>query len=120
MCPTNSTDAHVRLPNSLNLQEYLCIKTERTVRNDNTIAYDGRLYQIEEAAAQKVTVQERFDGSMRVMSKGVSLRYREIEQRAKKEVHTAVDRRKFYRPSKPDRQAKKNPAFEVFLTSPFL
>ena len=106
VCPVNSTDAHVKLPKYFNLDTYLCVKTERTVRNDNTIAHKGRLYQIEEEAADKVTVQERLDGSMHVMSKGVSLRYREIEKRPKKEATETVNRRKFHRPSKP---AKNHP-----------
>ena len=98
VCPENNTDAHVRLPRYFNLDEYLCIKTERTVRNDNTIAYNGRLYQIEEATAKKVTVQERLNGSMCVMSKGVSLRYREIETRPKRETVKAQARRRSSRP----------------------
>ncbi len=106
MCPGNSTNAHVQLPKHFNLDNYLCIKTERTVRNDNTIAHKGRLYQIEEDAAKKVIVQERLDGSMRVTCKRVSLRYREILERPKKETIKTVDRRKFRRPSTP---AKNHP-----------
>lgn len=106
VCPANGTDAHVRLPKKFNLDGYLCIKTERTVRNDNTIALNGRLYQIEEDAAGKVTVQKRFDGSMHVMSKGKSLRYREIAKRPKKEASKVADRRKFRQPPKP---AKNHP-----------
>ena len=48
VCPANGTDVHVKLPRHFNLDKYLCIKTERTVRNDNTIAHNGRLYQIED------------------------------------------------------------------------
>jgi hypothetical protein len=35
------------------LRDILCIKTERTVRNDNTIAHERKLYQLEEAMAGK-------------------------------------------------------------------
>ena len=104
--PANSTNAHVQLPKHFNLDNYLCIKTERTVRNDNTIAYKGRLYQIEEDAAEKVIVQERLDGSMHIMSKGMSLRYREILEKPRKETTKTVDRRKFRRPTTP---AKNHP-----------
>ena len=43
VCPANETDAHVKLPRHVDLDRYLCIKTERTLRKDNTIALDGRL-----------------------------------------------------------------------------
>lgn len=91
--PANETDVHVKLPKYFNLDKYLCIKTERTVRNDNTIAHNGKLYQIEnDAKKKKVMVEERLDGSMYVVSPvrdkslngvrdGVSLRYKEIKAR---------------------------------------
>lgn len=106
MSPANKTDAHVKLPGHFNLDNYLCIKTERTVRNDNTIAYNGSRYQIEEEASEKVIVQERLDGSMRVTCKGLRLRYREIAEEPKKKPAKSVDRRKFRRPSTP---AKNHP-----------
>ncbi len=57
----------------------LCIKEERTVKNDFTIAHNSTLYQIEQATrAKKVTVEERLDGSMHISYKGQDLRYREI------------------------------------------
>lgn len=104
VCPANETDVHVKLPQYFNLHRYLCIKTERTVRNDNTIAHNSRLYQIEDyARAKKVTVEERLDGSMHFISAGESLRYREITERPKKESSKAVTRREFHRPVKPEK-----------------
>lgn len=41
-------DLHRAIPKETNLDNILCIKTERTVRNDNTIAHKKKLYQIEE------------------------------------------------------------------------
>lgn len=80
--PANKTDVHVRLPKYFNLDKYLCIKTERTVRNDNTIAHNGKLYQIEDdAKAKKVTVEERLDGSLHITNGKEGLRYREIAER---------------------------------------
>ena len=82
LCPANDTDVHVRLPKRFNLDKYLCIKTERTVRNDNTVAHNGKLYQVEEdAKSRKVTVEERIDDSIHIMSHGVSLKYKEITER---------------------------------------
>lgn len=44
------------------LDRILCIKEERTVKNDFTIAHNCKLYQIEEATrARKVLVEERLD-----------------------------------------------------------
>ncbi len=85
VCPANNTDVHVRLPRYFNLDTYLCVKTQRTVRNDQTIAHNGNLYQIEEAVvSKKVTVEERLDGSLHIISAGAALKYREITERPKK------------------------------------
>ena len=63
------------------LDRILCIKEERTVKNDFTIAHNCKLYQIEEATrAQKVLVEERLDGTIRISYKGRELRYREIDR----------------------------------------
>jgi transposase len=99
--PANETDVHVPLPRDIDLDRYLCIKRERTVRNDNTIALDGRWYQLEERGGKKVVVEERLDGSLRMMSRGVSLKYREITERPKKEMAPKTDARAFSRPPKP-------------------
>jgi transposase len=64
---------------SRELDRILCIKKERTVRNDFTVAHNCKLYQIEEAIrAQKVLVEERLDGTLHISHKGRELRYREI------------------------------------------
>jgi len=47
--------------------------------NDFTISYDGKLYQIKDAVkSQKVTVEERIDGSLHITNKGLDLRYSKI------------------------------------------
>ena len=103
VCPANETDAHVRLPGDFDLDRHLCIKKERTIRNDNTLAHDGRLYQIEEHSGKKVVVEERIDGSLRIISKGVSLKYKEIVERPKKEMVIKTDQRVYNRPRKPSK-----------------
>ncbi|HNR14114.1 MAG TPA: ISNCY family transposase [Thermodesulfobacteriota bacterium] len=86
----NVTDAHLKLPHTIDLDRYLCIKTQRTVRNDNTIGHNGLLYQLEGTFSSKhVTVEERVDGSLRIRSaRGVSIRYREIVGRPPKAVQS--------------------------------
>lgn len=103
VCPANEANAHVRLPIDFDIDRYLCIKTGRTMRNDNTIALDGRLYQIEEQSGKKVIVEERLDGSMHIISKGMALKYKEIAERPKKEVVTKTDQRVYNRPRKPSK-----------------
>jgi transposase len=101
VCPANEADVHVTLPRQVDLNRYLCVKKQRTIRNDNTIALDGRLYQLEGQGGKEVVVEERLDGSMLMISKGVSLKYKEITERSPKEVVPKTDARKFNRPLKP-------------------
>jgi len=75
-------DLHRPAPASRALDRVLCTKTERTVKNDFTIAHHGALYQLTQATrAQKVTVEERLDGSLHLTYKGRELRYRAIPAR---------------------------------------
>jgi transposase len=78
----SNTDLHRPAPHSRELDRILCIKEERTIKNDFTIAHNGTLYQIEQATrAEKVTVEERLDGTLHISYKGRDLRYREIMKR---------------------------------------
>lgn len=103
VCPANNTDVHVKVSKQFDIDKYLCIKTERTARNDNTITHNGRLYQIEaNAKGKRVMVEERIDGSLHIMSNGLALRYREIFEIPKKEVEVkrVFKERKSYKPPK--------------------
>jgi transposase len=82
VAPVSKEDLHRPVPKGINLDKILCIRTERTVRNDHTIAHDRKLYQIEELTlSKKVTVEERIDGKMLIVCQGKSLRYRQITKR---------------------------------------
>jgi transposase len=73
---------HRPLPKGLHLNRILCIKTERTLRNDFTIAHDRKLYQIEERVqAKKLIVEEYTDGSMAIWLRGQKVRFRQITHR---------------------------------------
>jgi hypothetical protein len=90
----NKTNVHVKLPRYFDLDGYLCVKTERTARNDNTVAHNGKPYQVQEKVrARKVTVEERLDGSLHITSDGASLKYKEITERPKKEAPAKQPRR---------------------------
>jgi hypothetical protein len=80
--PAEQGDFHRPAPPGRDLEGILCLKAQRVLRNDFTVAYNGRLYQIEEAIrAKKVVIEERLDGTLRITHQGQRLRYREITAR---------------------------------------
>lgn len=84
--PKEKADLHRKIPKGLNLDGILCIKEERVLRNDFTISYKGKLYQITEGIkAQKVTVEERINGKLLITYKGKTLKFKEITERPKKQ-----------------------------------
>jgi hypothetical protein len=75
----SDANLHRPAPHSRELDHILCIKEERTVKNDFTIVHNSILYQIKQATrAKRVMVEERLDGSLHISYKGQDLRYREI------------------------------------------
>ncbi len=91
VCPKEGGNFHRPLGKGLNLDTILCIKTERALRNDFTVAHNKNLYQIEDTIkASKVMVQERVDGSMIMTYKGRSLRFKEITERPVREKTQGV------------------------------
>lgn len=81
-------DLHRIIPKGLNLDKILCIRTERTVRNDNTITHKGKLYQIEEqvrAGKIIIIIEQHINGKMRLTYDGNSLKFKEIEVRPEKQ-----------------------------------
>jgi transposase InsO family protein len=79
----NPDDAHRRLDKSHNLAASLSHVETRQVRNDYTLRWDGKLYQIERQAVTaglrraNVRVEERLDGSLAVRQ---GERYLPVEQ----------------------------------------
>jgi transposase len=70
--PRDPTPAFRPIPGGLELRTVLCAKTTREVANDNTISYQGHVYQLKPnthsvcIAGTKVSVQEWFDGSLHI------------------------------------------------------
>lgn len=91
------------------LDAVLCIKTERTVRNDRVIQHNTKLYQIENRiTTKKVVVEDRIDGTMRIRYGKLTLSFHEIEQRPKQQKEQTVFRlRKMHKPS-PDHPWRKS------------
>jgi transposase len=80
--PAKPGDLHRAAPPARELDRILCIKSERVLRKDWTISYEGKLYQIQEnLRAEKICVEERLDGSLHLSHQGRSLRYTEILSR---------------------------------------
>ena len=83
--PAKKTDLHRAVPESANLDDILCRKTVRVLRNDFTISYDNKLYQVENwVRAKKVLVCEHIDERISIEYKGETLNHREITNRPKR------------------------------------
>lgn len=99
-----SADLHRPLPKGIDLDRILCVKTERVLRNDFTVAHHSKLYQIEDnVRAGKVVVEERIDGSMIIARKDKALKFKEIINRpkqAKEKLQHIFKPRKTYVPPK--------------------
>jgi len=87
----SNVNLHRPIPEGIDLKKILCIRTERTVRNDFTISHKGNLYQIEEVITnKKVIVEEHMDGKMIITNNGRSIKFQsilirpEIESKEKK------------------------------------
>lgn len=72
------------------------IKTERALRNDFTVAHNGKLYQVEDMTkTSKVMLRDRIGGCMIMIDKGRSLIFKEIPERPPREKkEPAVARRR--------------------------
>jgi hypothetical protein len=84
VCPKEKDNLHRPLGREVDLDGILCMKTERTLRNDFTVAHNNKFYQVEDHIhTSKVIVQDRLDGSIRITYKNRDLRFREISERPK-------------------------------------
>ena len=95
VCPKEKEDFHRPVPKGVDLDAILCVKTERALRNDFTVAHNKKLYQIEDTIkASKVVVHDRIDGSMVIIYKGRSLKFKQINARPVRENRDPVAARK--------------------------
>jgi hypothetical protein len=87
--PQKEGDLHRPVPVGMSLDSILCIKTERALRNDFTVAYNRKLYQVEDRThATRVMVHEQISGSIKILSRGQALRFHEIAMRPVRPVKT--------------------------------
>jgi transposase len=84
-------DLHRPIPDGMDLDRILCVKTSRALRNDFTIAHNRKLYQVlDNVQAKKLLVEDRLNGSMIIRYKDEALRFKEIKARPKKEEPKAA------------------------------
>ena len=83
--PIEEGDFHRKLAEDIDLDSIFCIKTERGLGNDFTVAHKHKLYQVlDYTTSKRVVVEERLDGKMFITYKGRRLAYKEILERPKK------------------------------------
>jgi hypothetical protein len=83
--PKSKSDLHRALNKDVKLDEILAIHNPRALRNDHTISYENRWYQvITKTRAKEVMVQERLNGRIYVFGNGRQLDYKEIPGPAKR------------------------------------
>jgi len=83
--PSAAGDIHRSLPKGLDLARILCVKTERALRNDFTVAHEGKLYQVlDNIQTKKVMVEERMDETMVIRHREQPLKFKPILVRAPK------------------------------------
>jgi hypothetical protein len=100
--PAKEVDLHREVPKGTDLKRILCIKTERTLRLDNTLRHDGKLYQVmdpwKQGRPKKIVVEERLDGRLYLMEGDQGLSYQLIQERPKVVERKPFQPRKIYSP----------------------
>jgi hypothetical protein len=91
--PREREDLHRSVPKGFNLDAVLCIKTERTLRNDFTVAHHNKLYQVEDRTrASKVMVHDYINGSLKMTYRDQPLRFKQITTRPVKKQENSPRR----------------------------
>jgi hypothetical protein len=100
----NKANLHRPIPQGLDLDKILCIKKKAALRNDFTVVYDKKLYQVlDSVSAKEVVVEERINGRIFITYKDKNLKYKQIFQRSVKEKPKRANEfkiRKVYIPPK--------------------
>lgn len=118
--PAKTDNLHRQIPKNMDIDSILCIKTKRTLRNDFTVAYNKKLYQVlDNIRAQEVMVEDHIDGSIIIRYKETALKFEEITNRPKKiEAQKPYKLGRIYTPpamNHPWRQFKFSPQYKYCL-----
>jgi transposase len=105
--PKENENLHVKA-RGVDLDTILCIKTGRTVRNDNVIQHNRKFYQIDSSTKiKKVVVEDLIDGTMKIRQGKLLLTFHEIDKRPEKiKEESSFKVRKTHKPS-PDHPWRK-------------
>ena len=72
-------DLHRKVGRGINLDRIFCIKETRVLRNDFTVIYGKKIYQVlDKTKARKVTIEERLGGTIKLYDKNQKLQYKEV------------------------------------------
>ncbi len=88
---------HLKLPKNANLDAILSVQNKRSIYNDFTVRYNGRVFQILKEqkinvlTRNKVIVEERLDESIHIKYKKTYLNFKEITEKTKKKVRKDKD-----------------------------
>lgn len=79
---------HRKQPKGIRIERVLCIKEDRVVRNDSTVSYEGKHYQImNQVKSKKISIEQRLDNSLWLYDGNQCLKYKEIPYRMKRHWH---------------------------------
>jgi transposase len=96
--PAGEQDMHRKVESWLEMNNVMTVRTERSVRNDYTIAHEGKMYQLKTALPLKgrnITFVELLNGRNRIEYKGQKIEYAEIHLRPKVKKQ---ERKRLYKP----------------------
>lgn len=92
--PATAIDLHRPLTADTDVRAVLAVKTRRVLRRDGTVAHGGQLYQIHDRLrATHVLVEERVDGTRRILHRDRPLTYHPILTRPRSVVTPKPRRR---------------------------
>ena len=78
-------DMHRKEPKGIRLKRVLCIKDKRVVRNDCTISYEGKFYQILNRVSKKsISIEKCLDNTLWFYDGNLRMKYKEIPYRMKR------------------------------------
>jgi transposase len=91
--------AYRPLPKGLNLKDVFCLKEERVVAGDNTISYNGKIFQILPNEYRlsfykaKVEVHEYLDGSINIFYQSKRLKHKPISKEKIKSFSCVIEQK---------------------------
>jgi transposase len=81
----DKANLHMPIPKHINLDRVFCIKNKACLRNDFTVQYNNKFYQIlDTTRAKEVTIEDRLNGRLYIYDKDTQLKYKLIDKKPQK------------------------------------